>query len=587
MSLFAGGVFAGGLSAVAALAAAGFPSQEGGGHVVVRAVTSDGTPVLDLNPGDVTLRIDGSERAIKSLELVRPSAGAAAGGEAPSPAASGSLPAPYTTNEAAGSAGGREFLIAIDDDGIAPGRDSLVRGAVENLMSHLPSSDAIGVVSLRRGGPRLAPTRDRTASNAALAKIVASGAVTESIVDFGCRTKAVLSGLASILDGAPANRTILLFSAGVTPPTGEQIRESLGKRKDADEAVCQVMQRDLDLVGRSAAASPAAVYVVFVPEAVANTEHLRTGEAGLENVAGVTGGEMIRMVGSAGTAMNRIAETAGFYYLASFEDRLPSEIRRVDARVNRDGVKVVARPVGEPAGATTGKAGSPRDMIRVATVYRDVTVRAAGFASRQPGTKDLKVVALFEPEDPSVKLTAAMVGLFDEKGALKAQWTAQPAELLRTPVVAALAAPPGKYRMRVAATDASGRPGTTDADVMVELPDAAPLTHSHMLLGVGQGGFAPKLAFTSADAAAIGFIELYGVSKDAKIDVTFEILKGDGEVLGSGQGTVGAGPGDDARIAYGGFGVATLEPGDYTMRATITVDEKQAGVVTRTLRKLK
>jgi hypothetical protein len=57
--------------------------------------------------------------------------------------------------------------------------------------------------------------------------------------------------------------------------------------------------------------------------------------------------------------------------------------------------------------------------------------------------------------------------------------------------------------------------------------------------------------------------------------------------MGSGQGTVGAGAGDDARIAYGGFGIATLEPGDYTMRATINVDGKQAGVVTRTLRKLK
>lgn len=108
-----------------------------------------------------------------------------------------------------------------------------------------------------------------------------------------------------------------------------------------------------------------------------------------------------------------------------------------------------------------------------------------------------------------------------------------------------------------------------------------------MLLGVGQNGFAPKLAFTSADAAAIGFIELYNVAKDAKVEVTFEIIPPGGEPMGSGQGTVAPGNAEDARIAYGGFGIATLEPGDYTMRATINVDGKKAGVAERTLRKLK
>jgi hypothetical protein len=275
--------------------------------------------------------------------------------------------------------------------------------------------------------------------------------------------------------------------------------------------------------------------------------------------------------------MTRIAETAGIYYLAGFADALPADIRRIDARVAREGVKVVARPA--------GAAASPRDMIRTATVFRDLAIRAAGFASRQANATELMVLAVFEPEDPAVKLTAATVGLFDGKGTLRAQWTAEPGELQQAPVKGALAVPPGKYRMRVAATDAAGRGGTTDYDLLVELPDAPPVKTSHMLLGVSQGGFAPKLTFTSADATAIGFIELYGVAKDAKVEASFEIVKASGEVLGTGGGTVGAGKGDDARIAYGGFGIATLEPGDYTMRAIITVDGKQAGVVTRTLRK--
>jgi hypothetical protein len=575
------------LGACVAILSAEAPDQQAGGQIVVRAMTNDGRPVLDLTAGDVTVRVDGRQREIKALDLVRPVPTAASATAAPAPAPAPALPAPYSTNIAAAASGAtREFLVAIDDEGIAPGRDAVVKEAVQTLVSRLSPSDAVGVVSMRRGGLSLAPTIDRAAASEMLGKIVAAGSPTESVNDFGCRTKAVLVGLSSLLQGAPAKRTILLFSSGVTPPTGDQIRESLGKQKDADEAVCQVRQRELDDLGRAASGSAAAVVVVFVPEAVANTAHLRNGEIGLENVAGVTNGEMVRMIGAAGDAMTKIAETSGIYYLATVEGELGTDVRRVEARVSRDGLRVAARPLSAAAPAAV-KAGSPRDMIRVATVYRELPLRAAGFVSRQPGANDLKVVALFEPDDPTIQITSAVVGLFDEKETLKAQWTAQANELGRAPLVGALVAPPGKYRMRVAATDSAGKAGTADYALTVGLPDAAPLKTSHMLLGVGQNGFAPKLAFTSADAAAIGFIELYNVAKDAKVDVTFEILKPGGEALGSGQGTVAPGNGEDARIAYGGFGIATLEPGDYTMRATINVDGKQAGVAERTLRKLK
>lgn len=550
------------------------------GTVVLRAVDGEGRPVMDLKPADVSVRVDGRQREVTNLELVQPAARKPGGGAS---AHTPPLPAPYASNATAGGSAAREFLIAVDDDGIAPGRDSVVREAIDTLLSRLGPDDAVGVVSMRRGGPSLAPTTDHAAVRDTLGRMTATGSGSESTVDLGCRTKSVLAGMSSLLEGAPVTRTILLFSPGVTTPTGDQMRESLGRQQDADQAVCQVRQRDLDDLGRVAAASAAEVMIVFIPEAIANPAHLKTGEAGLENIAGTTDGEMIRMIGSAGAAMTRVAETAGIYYVATLEGS-GGTARRVDARASRDGLRVSARPI-TAAPAAAGKA-TPREMIRVATAFTALPLRAAGFVSRQPGAKDHKVVALFEPQEPSAKLASAIVGLFDESGTLKAQWTAQPNELGRAPLVAALTAAPGRYRMRVAATDAAGQGGSVDYDLLVELPQAPPVTTSHMLLGVSQNGFSPRLAFTAADAAAIGFLEVYGVNKDAKIEALFEIVKPDGEVLGSGQGTVGAGPGDDARIVYGGFGIATLEPGDYTMRATLSVDGRQAGVARRTLRKL-
>jgi hypothetical protein len=575
-------LFVGGLTAVATITTAVPAAQEGSSQVVVRAVSGDGQPVLDLKPGDVTIRVDGREREVTSLELVRPAAATAPGGASSAPAAS-SLPAPYATNEApdAGAGGGREFLIVVDDEGIGTGRETAVRDAVTSLLQGLTPADRVGIMAMKQGGVNVAPSTRHTAVTDALPKIIATGSSSESVMDLSCRTKVMLGTLGGLLQNAPANRTIVFFSAGMASTTGDQMRTF-----ESDSGVCQIRTNDLDELGKIAMASPAQLFVVYHVEGMANPSNAANAQAGLENVAGTTAGEMVRMSGNSESVGSRIVESAGTYYIASLAGG-GGPARRVDARVNRDGVRVTARPVAAAAGAATAKAGTPRDMIRTATVFREVAIRAAGFASRQPNAKELMVLALFEPEDPSVKLTAAIIGLFDVKGTLRAQWTAKPDELQRSPVAAALTVAPGTYRMRVAATDSSGKGGTTDYDLLVDHPDAPPHETSHMLLGVGQGGFAPKLAFTAADAAAIGFIDLFGVSKVAKVDASFENVKADCVVLGSGQGTVGPGKGEDARIAYGGFGIATLEPGDYTMRATITVDGKQAGVTSRTLRKLK
>ena len=572
-------------TAVVVVAPAAPAAAQAAPQVVVRAVSADGQPVLDLKPADVTVRTDGKAREVKSLELVRPSAEPAPAAAAPKPAVS-ALPPPFATNAAAPSApgAGREFLIAVDDEGIGTGREQPVRDAITKLLAGLSPSDRVGVVTMKQGGFSMAPTTDHAAVVASLPKIITTGSARESAMDLACRTKVMLNTLGGFLTGAPPQRTIVLFSAGMA-----QSNEGVQNRLAADSGVCLIRTADLDELRRIAAGSPAEFFVVYHTEGLANPSNLANSQAGLENVAGASGAEFVRMSSTPDAAVARITRTAGIYYLATLDEAGGGKPRSVEVRVSRDNVRAIGRPVDTPGGAggAPAKAGTPRDMIRVSTVFRDVPIRAAGFVSRQPGAADLKVVALFEPEDPGNNLTAAMVGLFDPKGSLKAQWTAQAGELGRAPVIAALTAAPGRYRMRVAASDAAGNGGTTDYDLNVELQDAAPVTLSNMLLGVGQGGFAPKLAFTAGDAAAIGFIEIYGVGKDTKIDTTFEIIKPDGEIMGTGPGTVGAGAGEDARIAYGGFGIATLEPGDYTMRVTVSIDGKPAGVASRTLRKLK
>jgi hypothetical protein len=227
-------------------------------------------------------------------------------------------------------------------------------------------------------------------------------------------------------------------------------------------------------------------------------------------------------------------------------------------------------------------------MLRTASVYRDLPLRVAAYPSRGADEKaGVKVVALFEPIEPSAKLSAAAIGFYDEKGTLKAQWTAQPAELAKSPVPAALVVPAGAYRARVAATDASGRAGTTDFDLQAQLRSLATFRASALMLGVPQNGaFAPKLQF-GADQAAVGVLEVYGVPKGAAVAVRLELAESEqGAALANATTNVAQGPGEDGRTAFGGFAIGALQPGDYLLRAIVTVDGKEIGRATQTLRKV-
>jgi len=263
-------------------------------------------------------------------------------------------------------------------------------------------------------------------------------------------------------------------------------------------------------------------------------------------------------------------------------------------RAARDGVRVNAHPVGSSGGravAGPGRGGreggkaTPRDMIRVPTVYRDLPLRAAAFLSRGSGN-DLKVMVLFEPDEPDTKLNAATIMFFDEKGTGKAQWNAQGGDLQSSPVLAASVIPPGTYRVRVAATDAKGRAGTADIDLRAQLIDAAPVKVGNLILGTDPKS--PKLQFGAADKQVIGFVQIYGVAKDMNVAVRYEIRESEtAQPLGTMDGNPlpAPGGGEDERMFWGGFGLDPLQPGDYLMRAVVTVNGKEVGAASRTLRK--
>jgi len=578
------------------------PTQGGPANVptkvIVRAVAA-GKPVADLKADELAIKTDGKDRKVQDLELVTiPAGGPAAAAPAAGPAkTASSLPSPFTTNSApeptAAPAGGREFLIILDEEGIGPGLEEPVRKAITQLTAGAGPTDRFGMISLRQGGFDIQASAPAALTDP-LTKFVGGGSQRETLDDLTCRSKRAFSTLINAYRASSAGRTIVLVSSGLPAnPTGVQtMRKVTGDAADSTFSdLCQIRSNEFDELSAAATASPANLYVVHYATGMANQANVRDAQQGLDNITGAVNGEILRISSGAEASLGRIMTETSAYYIATLDPAPPATVRRIDARSTREGTRLLVRPAGRVpsasmAAAPAPKVSSPRDMIKVAAPFREIPLRSTGLVSRVPGKTDLMVMALFEPEDQATKMNAAIVALYDEKGTLKAQWTAQPKELEVTPVAAAVPVAPGNYRMRVAVTDATGKAGSTDTQISVQLKDAGPVKLGSLVMGTDQKS--PKLQFKGTDPAVIGFLPLYGVTKEMKISVVYEVRESEvGAPLGSTAGNIIEMPGaPDTRMVWGGFGLPPLAAGDYLMKVIVTVDGQEAGVVTRTLRKV-
>jgi hypothetical protein len=556
-------------------------AQSKGGQAVrldIRALAEDGGQVADLKADEISLKVNGKTRKVQSLSFFRTTAesGAAPGSE---------LPPPYATNVV--GTNGRVIHILIDDDSISPGREGQIREAVGMIAKELTPADSIGVLT-PQGQLNIRPGPDATKVKLAVDGLAGRAVPNETATDAQCRTIRVLAAVGTMLGmtgGAPT--TIVIFSGGMTPPGNKTIQMGSFSSGAATNDICPVRPEDYQNLGALASTAHADLYLFHLSEGMVNRS--TTQDAGFESLAGVTGAEFVRLTASPQAAVSRMLRETSAYYVATFEPE-PGEGRgqtlRVEARSTRDKVTLRTRPGVEIPKEIPRASVKPQDMLRVAGERHDLPLRAAAYTSRNPASDEVKVVALFEGIEASA-LASASVGLFDEKNTLKKQWTAQKDDLAKRPVMAALTAPPGNYRLRVAALDDFGRAGTTDYDLRAEVARADPLRLSALVLGTQQqgGGFAPRLEF-GAEPVAIGLVEIYNVPKGGTVSVELDVVQSaDGTPIATAPTTVSPGGTEDMRIAFGGFSIATLSPGDYQMRAIVTLDGKPVGKVVRTLRK--
>jgi hypothetical protein len=287
--------------------------------------------------------------------------------------------------------------------------------------------------------------------------------------------------------------------------------------------------------------------------------------------------------------MARIArETSSYYvatYLAEANERTGASAR-LELRSTRADVTVRTR---SSVAITRGSAEAltPQAMLRVLTKHSDFGLRAIGIPSRNDGDPKnaMKVFALAETVDPSVKLQSAAAGLFDPLGKMVAQWTARPEELQRPLVAGAIPAPPGTYRLRFAAVDTTGRAATADYELNVTQASAGPATLGGLMLGVaGAQGFEPILKITN-QTEVLAVFELYG-RPAGPFGALVEILPNlTDKAIVSAPPSPSATNIADKFMFVAKLPVGELKPGDYVLRAQLAFENQPTGTLTMTIRK--
>jgi hypothetical protein len=425
--------------------------------------------------------------------------------------------------------------------------------------------------------------------------VTGQGSRAETGSDLACRTRRFLESLDGLLrnGGVPlAPQTLVVFTAGLAGP-----------RRDAPLGVlpgmCELRVDVFRDVGTAAGMARANVFILPPADTVIGLGAARPSIAadlgsdnpleGIENLAGVTGGTRLPLDATGTTSLLRVARESSAYYLAELEpvrDDVIGRSRPLAVRTTRRGVTMRVRP--EIAFADPSAKGVTRltvsELLASGSTVSELPLRVGGFTVRDPDGK-LRVGVLLEAADELATLESAGAILIENDTRVAARWNARDAS--ERPLLGAMTATAGSYRLRGAAIDARGRAGAAEVDIDVGLVQVGGLSLGSLLLGVSRGGATVlQLQFGSEPTARASF-DIYGGAEGQRLAAGLEISRSlDGPALAAVP--VALTRADATRVvATGTVPLGALAPGDYVLRGIVRLEDGSSGRVVRTLRKIR
>jgi VWFA-related protein len=589
--------------------------------------------VKDLQPGDFTVRIDGAERRVVSVEWV-----ALAGAGRP-PAAR--VPDGYSSNQS--GSGGRLILVVVDQPSIRPGDALAVMQAAGDFLDRLEPSDRVAAVSLGIGSGSTPFTPDRERVKEALGRMAGTAhgflsfdhelAISEAVaiaadpsreqgLVFGIVVARECRGLDGVDLGACRDQILaqsIATELEVRSATEQTLRSLTALLEDLSTIdapktmvlvsggfVVRDQQADVSRLGALAAAARTTVYALrlddlsfgFVPggSAIGSAGDRLMRSEGLDLLAASTRGASFDVAGSGLAAFAQIETELSGYYLVGIESEAGDNDGRahpIEVTVDRSGVTVRAR---KQLAAQNGPGPrSPRESVIAGLtsplVLSALPLRVTTFSVREPETP--RVQLLIHADIGSEYATPAAVSLgYVISSASGRIVHSQSLDARLPPAVAGIPSPlqfqvaeaiePGEYTLKLSVVEGD-RIGTVEHPLRAGLVPAGSVQLSDLMVGgpfSGDAPLRPTVGYTIAFGTVHGYLEAYG-SEDARLAVKYEVAAAE-DAPPLLEADVEGVPGGHERTIYSGtLGTSRLPPGKYVLRAVVSSRRQALRIMSR------
>ena len=601
----------------------------------VSVVDDRGKPVVDLTPGDFTVRIDGNARKVVSAQWVPLAA----------PASDKSVPPPpegYSSNES--STGGRLIVIAIDEPNIRFGGALAIARAANAFIDRLAPSDRVAVAGFGVGAPASVFTADRERIKRVISRMAGQKRVGR-MVDLGhnialVEAQAIERGDAITL-AAVLNRecpTVGMSAAQVemcrTQVELEARSLATEVRIDADQTINNL--RDL-LIGLSRIEAPKTLILItegfvmsndsmiielgtLAAEARTSLYALRLDNQmfeiadarmpvnpfadrqarieGLELLTGAARGTMFTVTGTGQPLFERIeAELSGYYQLAVESDPKDRDGKSHSVRIDvpRRGAIVRSRRQILNAKADRPAPRSARAAVVAALssplLSSALPIRVASFALQGPeaGKVQILIHADIGADYPASKPVAIGYMIADKDGRQldtksEVARIAPPVSGVPGPLqyTAGASLAPGDYSLKLAVAEGD-RVGTVEHTIHAALTQAPDVTVSELMVGgpaeMGEL-LKPTIGYEVTFGSVHGYVEAYG-SKIDQLTTEYEIAT-DAAAPALINVDVPPRPAGASRVIFTRvMPIQQLPPGQYVLRAILSANGRSVATVTR------
>jgi hypothetical protein len=311
-------------------------------------------------------------------------------------------------------------------------------------------------------------------------------------------------------------------------------------------------------------------------------------------LSGMTGGRAVRLTSSFDSAFTQLdSGLTGYYRLGvqALPEDLDGKNHRISLEVSRKAATLVgyrrvmaatpqtpAAPVApEVALSEAVKGGPPQtgvDLRATSYVFHGIT-----------GTRDLRVVAVGDVGRAATGKATVVAALYELDGrpATATQNSVEVPASGRAPLGIEVTAAPGTYVLRLAVLDAGGHIGSLERLVEARWQKAGPIETPGLVLFRAGAETAARPVFDVVRTTdrLIAQVALAGPVEERWTEVTFAIAKmGSKTPIVERSGRI-AETMDGTLVAEETIPVSTLEPGRYTVSATIRPGG--AGAFTRTI----